>query len=94
MPWDGYDAGHQVASFKPDIVFLDLRLPGVDGFEVCRRIKSAPEHAKTRVIAMTGYYDGEAANRVIALGAAMCLRKPLTPDDLRKAMAKVGVEVH
>ena len=91
---DGYDAGHQVATFKPDVVFLDLRLPGIDGFEVCQRIKSAPENVATSVIAMTGYYEGEAVNRVIELGASMCLQKPFTPDDLRRALAKVGVEVN
>jgi len=90
---DGFDAGHQVATFKPDVVFLDLRLPGIDGFEVCRRIKTAPEHAGTHVIAMTGYYDNDIANRVMELGASMCLSKPFTPDDLRRALAKVGVEV-
>ncbi|HIJ66163.1 MAG TPA: response regulator [Candidatus Hydrogenedentes bacterium] len=91
---DGFDAGHQVASFRPDVVFLDLRLPGMDGFEVCRRIKNSPDLAGTQVIAMTGYYDDEEINRVIELGAAMCLRKPFTPDDLRRALAKVGVEVN
>jgi len=44
---DGFDAGHQVATFKPDIVFLDLRLPGMDGFEVTRRIKSDPVPASS-----------------------------------------------
>lgn len=90
---DGFDAGRQVATFKPDVIFLDLRLPGIDGFEVCRRIKSAPESASTYVIAMTGYYEGEVAQRVIELGAAMLMQKPFTPDDLRRALAKVGVEV-
>ena len=91
---DGFDAGHQVATFKPDIVFLDLRLPGMDGFEVTRRIKSDPQHAGTRIIAMTGYYEGEVAQRVIELGALLCLQKPFTPDDLRRALAKAGVEIH
>lgn len=90
---DGYDAGHQVATFRPDVVFLDLKLPGIDGFEVCRRIKSDPEHVSTRVIAMTGYYDGDVAQRVIEIGALMCMQKPFTPDDLRRALAKAGVEV-
>ena len=90
---DGYDAGHQVASFRPDVVFLDLRLPGVDGFEVCRRIKADPQHVGTRIIAMTGYYEPETAQRVVELGALMCLQKPFTPDDLRRALAKAGVEM-
>ena len=90
---DGYDAGLQVATYRPDVIFLDLRLPGIDGFEVCRRIKTNPELAGTHVIAMTGYYEGEVAQRVIELGAAMLLQKPFSPDDLRRALAKVGVEV-
>ena len=91
---DGYEAGHQVGTFKPNVVFLDLRLPGVDGFEVCARIKSSPEGKSTNVIAMTGYYDASTNERITALGASLCLQKPFTPDDLRRALAKVGVEVN
>lgn len=90
---DGYDAGRLVAMFQPDVVFLDLRLPGMDGFEVCSRIKSAPEHAHTHIIAMTGYANPEVVERIIELGAAVCLPKPFTPDDLRRALAGVGIEV-
>lgn len=91
---DGFEAGHHVGTFKPSVVFLDLRLPGIDGYEVCRRIKSSAETANTSIIAMTGYYEAEAANRIMELGAVMCLQKPFTPDDLRRALAKVGVEVN
>lgn len=90
---DGFEAGRQVATFRPDVVFLDLRLPGMDGFEVTRRIKSDAAYSNTRVIAMTGYFDPEVAQRVVELGALMCLQKPFTPDDLRRALAKVGVEI-
>lgn len=91
---DGFDAGHEVATFRPDVIFLDLRLPGIDGFEVCRRIKANPDSSSTHIIAMTGYYEGDVAQRVIELGAAMLMQKPFTPDDLRRALAKVGVEVN
>jgi len=93
MAMDGFDAGQMVATFQPDIIFLDLRLPGLDGFEVTRRIKSNPDTSHIHIIAMTGYYQGEVANRVLELGAAILLQKPFTPDDLRKALAKVGVEI-
>lgn len=93
MAMDGFDAGQMVATFQPDIIFLDLRLPGLDGFEVTRRIKSNPDTSHIHIIAMTGYYQGEVANRVLELGAVILLQKPFTPDDLRKALAKVGVEV-
>lgn len=91
---DGFDAGHQVATFRPNVIFLDLRLPGLDGFEVCRRIKADPDSAAAKVIAMTGYYEGDVAQRIIELGAEMLLQKPFTPDDLRRALAKMGVEVN
>ncbi len=94
MAGDGYEAGSQVATFKPNVIFLDLRLPGIDGFEVCRRIKNNPETADTSIIAMTGYYEGDVALRIVELGAAMLLQKPFTPDDLRRALARIGVEVH
>ncbi|MBX3179798.1 MAG: response regulator [Candidatus Hydrogenedentes bacterium] len=90
---DGFEAGHQVATFRPNVIFLDLRLPGMDGFEVCRRIKADPETAGSHIIAMTGYYEGDVAQRIVDIGAAMLLQKPFTPDDLRRALAKVGVEV-
>jgi excisionase family DNA binding protein len=90
---DGFEAGQLVASFRPNVIFLDLRLPGLDGFEVCRRIKENPETSAINIIAMTGYYEGAAAERVKSLGAAMLLQKPFTPDDLRRAFAKVGFEV-
>lgn len=90
---DGFDAGHQIGTFRPSVVFLDIRLPGLDGFEVCKRIKASPDGSSTSVIAMTGYYEAETADKIVEMGAAMCLKKPFTPDDLRRALALVGVEV-
>lgn len=90
---DGFEAGHQVATFRPNVIFLDLRLPGMDGFEVCRRIKSDPDSSNCHIISMTGYYEGDVAQRIVEMGASMLLQKPFTPDDLRRALAKVGVEV-
>ncbi len=93
MATDGFDAGRMTATFRPDVVFLDLRLPGIDGFEVCRRIKHHPLTEQTQIIAMTGYFQGEAAQRVLELGASVLLLKPFNHDGLKDALAKVGVEV-
>ena len=91
---DGFDAGHRVGTFQPSVVFLDLRLPGMDGFEVCRRIKGSAATANTKIIAMTGAYEADIANRIVELGAAICIRKPFTPDDLREALSLVGVDLN
>src|SRR5262249_11452468 len=90
---DGFEAGHQIATFRPNVIFLDLRLPGMDGFEVCRRIKADPDTSASHIIAMTGYYEGDVAQRIVEIGASLLMQKPFTPDDLRRALAKVGVEV-
>ena len=42
---------------------------------------------------MTGYYEGDVAQRIIEMGAELLMQKPFTPDDLRRALAQVGVEV-
>lgn len=50
----GYEAGLQVERFNPHIVLLDLMMPDLDGFEVCRNIRNDPAHASTVVVAVTG----------------------------------------
>ena len=50
--------------------------------------------ANVSIIAMTGYYEGDVAQRVIELGAEMLMQKPFTPDDLRRVLARVGIEVN
>lgn len=89
---DGFEAGHLVGTFEPKVVFLDIQLPGLNGTEVCRRIKSSRDSADTHVIAMTAFYDEDKAKEIVSLGATTCLKKPFTPDDLRRALAQVGIE--
>jgi excisionase family DNA binding protein len=84
--YDGFSAGETVAAWEPDLVILDLRMPGMDGYEVCRRIKSRPETQKTEVIATTGYFTPEAAEQILACGARTCLAKPLDMAGLLRAV--------
>ena len=79
---DGFEAGRLVATFRPDVVLLDLRMPGLDGFQVCRRIKSEPESNAMIVIAMTGYHTPEMEARILECGAIRCVAKPVEPSTL------------
>ncbi len=74
---DGFEAGRLVATFKPDVVLLDLRMPGMDGFQVCRTIKADPESSGTIVIAMTGFHTPETEARIKECGAIECFTKPV-----------------
>ncbi len=74
---DGFEAGRLVATHKPHVVLLDLKMPGLDGFQVCRTIKADPETSKTVVIAMTGYHSPETEARILECGAVRCFSKPV-----------------
>lgn len=81
---DAFDAGRLVVSFRPQLIFLDLMMPGVDGFEVCARLKKDPATTNTEVIAITGYYTEANMERILSAGAAACLRKPLDVLEVRR----------
>ena len=53
--YDGSTSFEAVESFNPNVVVLDIGLPGIDGYEVCRRMRRMPGHEKMLLIAMTGY---------------------------------------
>ncbi len=79
---DGFEAGRLVALHRPDVVLLDLKMPGQDGFAICRTIKADPETSNTIVIAMTGYYSPETEARILECGAVRCFSKPVEPSTL------------
>ncbi len=81
---DAFDAGRSVALFRPQLIFLDLMMPGVDGFEVCARLKRDPSTTHTEIIAITGYYTDANMERILAAGAVACLKKPLDIVDVRR----------
>lgn len=79
---DGFEAGFQLHAFRPQVVLLDLMMPGIDGFEVCRRIKSDSATQPVRVLAMTGFPSRENVERILSVGAERCLTKPLDAEAL------------
>lgn len=73
---DGYTAGRLVHSMAPDLVLLDIRMPGIDGISVCRNIKGDPTTAKTRVMIVSAFATDENIRRLRDLGAEDFLEKP------------------
>src|SRR5436309_7231009 len=65
----GYEALLRIGSLQPHVLLLDLRMPGLDGFEVCRRVKEAPASKGTRIVAMTGFVDDQAEQLALTCGA-------------------------
>jgi len=70
----------------PDVIMLDVRLPGVDGISICRDIRRSSETAHIPVIVMTGLTDRVTFNDARLFGASAFLTKPFEFDQLRKML--------
>lgn len=79
---DGLDALARIKRQRPELVLLDIMLPGADGFEVCRAIKRDPKTAQVPVIMLTA--RGEEVDRIVGLelGADDYVVKPFSPREL------------
>jgi len=72
---------------QPDLVLLDVVMPGLDGYEVCRRLQAEPRTARIPVIFVTGLVSPEEEAAARAVGAVDFLRKPIDPDDVTARVA-------
>lgn len=86
---DGFMAGRMLGEFYPDIVILDLMLPGVDGFQVCRQIRNDPALIGILVLAITGYDSPEMRARIMECGADDYLAKPMDNKELVEKIKKL-----
>lgn len=84
---DGYTAGNKVVKFAPDIVILDIMLPGLNGFEICKQIRAELGKA-IKVLAITGYYSEENKKKILAAGADVFMRKPMELDELKRTIGR------
>ncbi|MBI3946438.1 MAG: response regulator [Armatimonadetes bacterium] len=84
---DGTTALRLAPEFRPEVVLLDLGLPGMDGYEVARRLRRQPGGDALRIIVVTGYGQDEDAQRSRALGLDGHLTKPVAVPALLEALA-------
>jgi putative two-component system response regulator len=77
----GYAALERIAARRPDVIVLDVKMPGMTGLEVCKAIKTNPETAGIGVVLLTGS-EGGSAEAAEACGADSFLRKPFSPLEL------------
>src|SRR5580700_9414893 len=79
---DGPAAMAQCAASRPDLILLDIVMPGMDGFEVCRQLKASPEMRLTPVVLITGLSATEDRIKGINAGADDFLSKPIDFNEL------------
>jgi signal transduction histidine kinase len=85
---DGPNGLEQVLTFLPDVAFVDVGLPGFDGFELARRVRANGAHV--RLVALTGYGQAEDKRRAAEAGFDEHLVKPVGDDDIVKAIARAS----
>ena len=77
---DGFEAGIKTVQFKPDLIILDLIMPKMDGFQVCRYLKNDPTTSSVKILILTGYDTEENRKKIMEAGADDLLTKPVEVD--------------
>ena len=86
---NGPDAISIFSEWRPHVVLMDLRMPGMDGYETMRRIKSLPEGRDVPIVAVTASVFGDDSGQIRSSGAAAVVRKPFQADDVFGALQSI-----
>ncbi len=87
---DGIEAVHMVRQLRPEVVLMDIRMPGMDGIEATRQIVGAPEGANTRVLILTTFELDEYVYDALRAGASGFLLKDTPPEELLDAIRVIA----
>ncbi len=84
MAYDGRQALDQVKSFKPDLILLDVMMPKLSGFEVCKQLKDNPQSRKIMILMVTALNELGDIERAVEAGTNDFLSKPVNKIELVK----------
>jgi two-component system chemotaxis response regulator CheY len=76
---DGFEALEQALAERPEVIFLDVDMPRLNGIEACRRLRSDPATAEATIVMLTGETGEVAEGRALQAGADHYLTKPFSP---------------
>jgi CheY-like chemotaxis protein len=85
---DGLSALAAARECRPQVVLLDIGLPGLDGYQVAARLRGELQLARTLLVAMTGYGQEEDRRRSEEVGIAHHFVKPIEPGELKRVLEK------
>lgn len=88
--YDGSEALEIATTFLPDVVLCDLGMPGIDGYEVARRLRALPAMRRATLVALTGWGSETDRERSAEAGFDTHLTKPVRLGVLQKALADAG----
>ena len=85
----GVEALLMIGERTPDLLILDIRMPGMNGFEVCQKLKSSPRNRNIRIVAISGDADPSTRSHILQAGADLFITKPLNVLEFRKDVLKL-----
>lgn len=85
----GVEALLMIGERKPDLLILDILMPGMNGFEVCRKLKSSRATRKIKIVAITGDHSDETRTRIMEAGADLFFTKPINVSNFRAECFKL-----
>jgi CheY-like chemotaxis protein len=88
---DGVRGLELILSQPPDAALLDIGLPGIDGYELARRLRAQPSTANLPLLAMTGYGRAEDQKRAVDAGFDTHLVKPVNVEEVLATLARLGI---
>lgn len=86
--FDGMSAIDVAERFRPDVVLLDVGLPGMNGYEVARELRRRPHLGEPRIVAITGWGQVEDRERALAAGCDHHITKPADPVAIEQLLAE------
>ena len=87
--YDGFSAGRILSDYLPDLIILDIMLPGVNGFDVCKQIRNSNYLNTTKILAITGYDSEENRKKIMGCGANDYMPKPMDIPVLKDKITKL-----
>ncbi len=89
---DAFEVLAAAEIYRPELILLDIGLPGMDGYEIARRLRKQPWASQTKIVALTGYASAEDRRQAELAGFDHHLVKPVQFDALSNLIA--GLELH
>ena len=86
---DGEEALEMGRKEKPDLIFLDIMMPKVTGYEVCRQLKEDPATRNTYIVMLTARGQEEDERKALDMGADEFMTKPFSPRKMRAKLLKI-----
>lgn len=85
----GIDAFQKIEANKPDLIILDVQMPDMDGYEVCRKLKGDEKTENIPVVFLTANSSNEDEERGLEIGATDFIRKPISPQIVRTRVSNI-----